>query len=190
MARPAESLRRPQRTGITETYGRSARAATRHGPALVTVRGRRRTRLRGRVGPGHHPGRWAEWVLASRRRADVSHRDGPTRPPTHTQEDTHMTVKIVAANEQASPAGKLADAEVHFVEGVLDGLKLVGFAVWERRSPVGTPQRDVPGKDVLGQRGTSQLRAAAPNWRPGCPGHAARRHPVGLYRTRGAERPG
>ena len=29
----------------------------------------------------------------------------------HT-EDTQMTVKIVATNEQASPAGKLADAEL------------------------------------------------------------------------------
>ena len=45
-----------------------------------------------------------------------------------------MTVKIVAANEQASPAGKLADAELHFVEGPLGGLKLIGFSVWERRS--------------------------------------------------------
>ena len=48
-----------------------------------------------------------------------------------------MTVKIVAANEQASPAGKLADAELHFVEGVLDGLKLIGFSIWERRTGTG-----------------------------------------------------
>jgi len=33
--------------------------------------------------------------------------------------------------------GKLADAELHFTEGVLDGLKLIGFAVWERRSGSG-----------------------------------------------------
>lgn len=45
-----------------------------------------------------------------------------------------MTIKIVAANEQASPAGKLADAELHFVEGPLGGLRLLGFAIWERRS--------------------------------------------------------
>jgi len=44
-----------------------------------------------------------------------------------------MVVKIVP-NDKANPPGKLADAELHFTEGVLDGLKLIGFAVWERRS--------------------------------------------------------
>ena len=44
-----------------------------------------------------------------------------------------MVVKIVP-NEKANPPAKLADAELHFTEGVLDGLKLIGFAVWERRS--------------------------------------------------------
>ena len=44
-----------------------------------------------------------------------------------------MTVKIVR-NEKGQPKGKLADAELHFTEGILDGLKLIGFSVWERRS--------------------------------------------------------
>jgi len=44
-----------------------------------------------------------------------------------------MVVKIVP-NEKPNPPGKLADAELHFTDGVLDGLKLVGFAVWERRT--------------------------------------------------------
>jgi hypothetical protein len=44
-----------------------------------------------------------------------------------------MTVKIVL-NEKNNPPGKLADAELHFDNGPLTGLKLVGFAVWERRS--------------------------------------------------------
>ena len=43
-----------------------------------------------------------------------------------------MTIKITP-NEKGNPPGKLADAEVHFTEGVLDGLKLIGFGVWERR---------------------------------------------------------
>src|SRR5205823_3801585 len=43
-----------------------------------------------------------------------------------------MVVKIVP-NDKGNPAGKLADAELHFTDGVLDGLKLIGFAVWERR---------------------------------------------------------
>lgn len=44
-----------------------------------------------------------------------------------------MVVKIVP-NDRGTPPGKLADAELHFTEGPLDGLKLIGFAVWERRS--------------------------------------------------------
>jgi hypothetical protein len=44
-----------------------------------------------------------------------------------------MTIKIVP-NEKGNPPGKLADAELHFTDGVLDGLKLIGFSVWERRT--------------------------------------------------------
>ena len=47
-----------------------------------------------------------------------------------------MVVKIVP-NDTGNPPGKLADAELHFTDGVLDGLKLIGFAVWERRSGTG-----------------------------------------------------
>ena len=47
-----------------------------------------------------------------------------------------MVVKIVP-NDKANPPGKLADAELHFTEGVLDGLKLIGFSVWERRTSAG-----------------------------------------------------
>ena len=43
-----------------------------------------------------------------------------------------MTVKFIP-NDKGSPAGKLADAELHFSGGPLDGLKLVGFTVWERK---------------------------------------------------------
>ena len=43
-----------------------------------------------------------------------------------------MIVKFVT-NHTGSPSGKLADAEVHFTSGPCDGLKLVGFAVWERK---------------------------------------------------------
>lgn len=44
-----------------------------------------------------------------------------------------MTIKIVP-NDRGNPPGKLADAELHFEEGPLQGLKLIGFAVWERRT--------------------------------------------------------
>ena len=44
-----------------------------------------------------------------------------------------MTIKIVP-NDKGNPPGKLADAELHFTSGALEGLKLIGFAVWERKS--------------------------------------------------------
>src|SRR6266852_2355567 len=47
-----------------------------------------------------------------------------------------MTIKITP-NDKGNPAGKLAEAEVHFTDGVLAGLKLIGFSVWERRGGAG-----------------------------------------------------
>ena len=47
-----------------------------------------------------------------------------------------MTIKITP-NDKGNPPGKLADAELHFAEGPLEGLKLIGFAIWERRSGAG-----------------------------------------------------
>jgi len=46
-----------------------------------------------------------------------------------------MTIKIVE-NEKGNPPGKLADVELHFDagDGVLEGLKLIGFSIWERRT--------------------------------------------------------
>jgi hypothetical protein len=43
-----------------------------------------------------------------------------------------MTIKITP-NDKGNPPGKLAEAELHFAEGPLEGLKLIGFSVWERR---------------------------------------------------------
>jgi hypothetical protein len=43
-----------------------------------------------------------------------------------------MVVKIVP-NDKGSPPGKLADAELHFTDEPLEGLKLIGFGIWERR---------------------------------------------------------
>ena len=47
-----------------------------------------------------------------------------------------MIVQITP-NEKSNPPGKLADAELHFTEGILEGLKLIGFGVWERRTGSG-----------------------------------------------------
>jgi hypothetical protein len=44
-----------------------------------------------------------------------------------------MTVKF-SAQDTGKATGKLADAELHFSGGPLDGLKLIGFAVWERKN--------------------------------------------------------
>lgn len=46
-----------------------------------------------------------------------------------------MQVRIEPATN--GPAGKLADAELHFTEGPLAGLKLIGFSIWERRTGSG-----------------------------------------------------
>lgn len=43
-----------------------------------------------------------------------------------------MVFKFVP-NDKGTPAGKLADAELHFTSPELDGLKLIGFSIWERR---------------------------------------------------------
>jgi hypothetical protein len=43
----------------------------------------------------------------------------------------------ITANDKQNPPGKLADAELHFTEGALEGLKLIGFSVWERRTGTG-----------------------------------------------------
>ncbi len=52
-----------------------------------------------------------------------------------------FTIKI-SPNDKGNPAGKLADAELHFTEaaGALAGLELIGFSIWERR---GGPGRNV-----------------------------------------------
>ena len=50
-----------------------------------------------------------------------------------TSPTQHITVMIIP-NDKDNPPGKLADAELHILDGALAGLKLIGFAVWERRA--------------------------------------------------------
>ena len=94
-----------------------------------------------------------------------------------------MVIKITP-NDKGSPAGKLADAELHFDGGELEGLKLVGFAVWERRTGTG---RNVtfPARaySVNGERRSFAL--LRPDGRHRQPGQGARRHPARLRRLRG-----
>ena len=44
------------------------------------------------------------------------------------------TIVKIVPNDKGNPAGKLADAELHFTDGPLAGLKLIGFSIWERRT--------------------------------------------------------
>ena len=64
-----------------------------------------------------------------------------------------MTVKIMP-NDKGNPPGKLADAELHFTEGPLEGLKLIGFSVWERRGASGGRNVTFPARQysVNGER--------------------------------------
>jgi hypothetical protein len=54
------------------------------------------------------------------------------RGSTDSKERT-MTIKIIR-NDKGNPPGKLAEAELYFDSGPLEGLKLIGFGVWERKS--------------------------------------------------------
>jgi hypothetical protein len=65
----------------------------------------------------------------------VNQRIEAGRQPARGLERT-MVVKIMP-NDKGTPSGKLADAEVHFTDGEMQGLRLLGFAVWERRTGVG-----------------------------------------------------
>lgn len=80
-----------------------------------------------------------------------------------------MVIKILP-NDKGNPAGKLADVELHFDSGELRGLKLMGFAVWERRTG---PGRNVtfPARSyaVNGERRSFALL------RPGADDHAQER---------------
>jgi hypothetical protein len=44
------------------------------------------------------------------------------------------TIVKIVPNDKGNPAGKLADAELHFTDGPLAGLKLIGFSIWKRRT--------------------------------------------------------
>jgi hypothetical protein len=66
---------------------------------------------------------------------NLSPRHAAHRLPFDVCQDTEGAVDVrITPNDKNNPPGKLADAEIHFTEGVLAGLKLIGFAVWERRS--------------------------------------------------------
>lgn len=67
-----------------------------------------------------------------------------------------MTIKFFP-NDKGNPAGKLADAELFFSGGPLDGLKLVGFAVWERKGGGRNVTFPARSYSVNGERRTFSL---------------------------------
>lgn len=48
------------------------------------------------------------------------------------QLDETVAINVLPADDRG-PAGKLANMELHFTAGALEGLKLLGFTVWEGR---------------------------------------------------------
>ena len=48
-----------------------------------------------------------------------------------------MYIVKITPNDKGNPPGKLADVELHFTDGALEGLKLIGFSIWERRGGSG-----------------------------------------------------
>ena len=59
-----------------------------------------------------------------------------------------MLVKITP-NDKGNPPGKLGDAELHFTDGLLDGLKLIGFGIWERRGGNGGRNVTFPARQYV-----------------------------------------
>ena len=67
---------------------------------------------------------------------------------------TNTIVVKITPNDRGNPPGKLAEAELHFTSGVLEGLKLIGFSVWERRGGAGGRNVTFPARQyaVNGER--------------------------------------
>jgi hypothetical protein len=70
-----------------------------------------------------------------------------------------VIVKIITPSDKTTLPGKLAEAELHFTEGVLNGLKLIGFTVWERRGGGGGRNVTFPARSysVNGERRSFSL---------------------------------
>lgn len=65
-------------------------------------------------------------------------------------------------NHEGSPASKLADVEIHFEEGLLTGLKLVGCSIW--RSKKGdTPTVLVPSRSYATAGGVRYYELLRPS---------------------------
>jgi len=79
-------------------------------------------------------------------KTEVSARIGFSRQPNHKPGGDIMKVVVkITPHDHGNLPTKLADAELHFTGGELDGLKLIGFSIWERRGEHG-PSVSFPGR--------------------------------------------
>jgi hypothetical protein len=72
---------------------------------------------------------------------------------TRERQVARMVVRILPS-DSSTPVGKIADAEILFDEGVFNGLKLVGFSIWEPRAASGRRNVTFPARSfsVNGER--------------------------------------
>ncbi len=63
------------------------------------------------------------------------------------QLDEMVAINVLPADD-GGPAGKLADVELHFTAGALEGLKLLGFTIWEGRGDKG-PSVSLPSRHYV-----------------------------------------
>ena len=91
--------------------------------------------------------------------------------------------RTVANDDPGGKAGGLV--ELVFEDGVMGGLKLLGFAVWERRTGKG---RNVtfPARQSHRERRASELLAVTTDLGDGVSGRATRAHPAGVRQVRRA----
>ena len=65
-------------------------------------------------------------------------------------------------NQGAAPESKLADVEIHFEEGILSGLKLVGCSVWRSKKGEG-PTVLVPSRSYATASGVRYYELLRPS---------------------------
>lgn len=114
----------------------------------------------------------APWRVGSWGHEGTHHTTVPLEEADGIIDNTSDTVTIrISLSNIDRATGKLADAELHFVGGPLAGLKLLGFAIWERRAGgyhVTFPARQYTAdgqrrsftllRDISGQGGSQAVR--------------------------------
>jgi hypothetical protein len=88
-----------------------------------------------------------------------------------------MNIEIeIRSNQHWKPADKLEDAEIHVIGGELEGLKLVGFAIWQRREGSGRSVTFLMYAQAESDQGGSAETAPSCWSRPGAHSESGRAH--------------